>query len=400
MKSKKIKEKEKPRVLIFHPALPPYRVDIFNALSERFNLRLVFFWENISDHNFDQNNLRKKLKAEHGYLLKGFTPLGSSFRFGIGKEMKRFKPDIVITAEFSQATILVWLENHLFGKKMKQFVITDDNPERIKGDNIIRKLIRRFIIPQLDGLIVVSEERAALFRKIYKKDMPVASCPILQSESEFRKKLSAATQEATKLVRAYELYDKRVFLYVGRLAGVKRVDRLIAAFGAIHESVPDAALVIVGDGPERDKLKKLAESLGLSKKVIFAGRCEGIPLYAWYRIGALFVLTSEHEPFGCVVNEALLSGMPVLCSEWAGAGTLIKNDKNGFVINPEDGSKLQITLQEWLMKIKPLSQKNGLALKKSKMFNQFNDVVVQYVRLLMVHAKHNVQVSGRPRKGF
>lgn len=383
MKLRKNERKVMPKVLMFHPALPPYRIDMFNALSERLNLRIVFFLENAVEQKFDQKQLREKLKAKYVYLLKGFKIFGRVFRLGIRDEIRSFKPDIIITTEFSQSTILVWLENHLFGKKIQHVVMTDDNPERIKEDNVIRKLIRRIIITQLDGLIVVSDECAEMFKIKYRINLPIASCPILQSESIFRKKLSMANREADKLAAAYKLYGKRVFLYVGRLADVKRVDRLISAFGVIHESIQDAVLVIVGDGPERDKLKKLTESLGLLKKVIFAGHCEGSQLYAWYRIGSLFVLTSEHEPFGCVVNEALLSGMPVICSNVAGAATLIRTNVNGTVIDAENSLELQTVLREWLKKIKPLSKKNILTLKRSRMLIKFDDVVNQVTDLLM-----------------
>ncbi len=372
----------KPRVLFFHPVLPPYRVDVFNAVSEKINLRLVFFLENFPEQKFNQDNLRKRLKAEYGYLLKGFVVFGRIFRLGIMREINSFKPDTIITTEFSQATITVWLEKHLFGKRIKHVVMTDDNPERINGDNIIRKLIRRIVIPGLDGLIVVSDERRELFKKKYGANLRIASCPILQSEYEFRKKLSEAHKKASELVKTHNLYHKRVLLYVGRLADVKRVNRLINAFSTVCKTVPNAVLVIVGDGPERDILKTLVGSLGLSERIIFAGRCEGTPLYAWYRIGSLFVLTSEHEPFGCVVNEALISGMPVICSKWAGARTLIRDNRNGLVINPGNGLELQKALRKWLMKVKPVSRNGKNVLKPSRMFNEFDDTASQFVKIL------------------
>ena len=61
------------RVLIFHPGLAPYRVDLFNALSLQCQLKLIFLRENLLNQQFDQAALGNQLVADYGYLTKGFT---------------------------------------------------------------------------------------------------------------------------------------------------------------------------------------------------------------------------------------------------------------------------------------------------------------------------------------
>ncbi|MER6481386.1 glycosyltransferase [Streptomyces filamentosus] len=103
---------------------------------------------------------------------------------------------------------------------------------------------------------------------------------------------------------------------VGRLAPGKRFDRLIRAVA----SVPEARLLLVGDGPEREELRAVARACGAAGRVLFFGACEDPPLDgpAGPTLPELlaamdaFVSTSPDETFGLAVVEALAAGLPVL----------------------------------------------------------------------------------------
>ena len=68
--------------------------------------------------------------------------------------------------------------------------------------------------------------------------------------------------------------------------------------------------------------------------MILPGRYEGVALYGWYLCASGFVLPSTYEPFGAVVNEALIFGNKVFCSKYAGASYLIQSDNCGIVFDP------------------------------------------------------------------
>lgn len=105
---------------------------------------------------------------------------------------------------------------------------------------------------------------------------------------------------------------------VGRLSPGKRFDKLIRAVAA----VPGARLLLVGEGPERDRLRSLAEKSGAADRVLLHGACEDPPsrpglgdgpdLPALLAVMDLFVSTSEDEAFGLAVVEGLAAGLPVL----------------------------------------------------------------------------------------
>ena len=121
-----------------------------------------------------------------------------------------------------------------------------------------------------------------------------------------------------------------VVMLVGRLAKEKNVALVVTAFQAIRARVPDARLVLVGDGPLREALSQACP------EAIFAGVQKGEALAAHYASADLFLFASLTETYGNVVPEALASGLPVVSYAHAAASELIVNDYNGQLVEPGD----------------------------------------------------------------
>ena len=121
-----------------------------------------------------------------------------------------------------------------------------------------------------------------------------------------------------------------VVMLVGRLAKEKNVALVVTAFQAILARVPDARLVLVGDGPLREALAQACP------EAIFAGVRKGEELAAHYASADLFLFASLTETYGNVVPEALASGLPVVSYAHAAASELIVNDYNGQLVEPGD----------------------------------------------------------------
>jgi len=113
--------------------------------------------------------------------------------------------------------------------------------------------------------------------------------------------------------------------YVGRIAAEKQVHRFAELF-----SIPNTRVVIVGDGPERNRLE--AEFAG--KPVTFAGKLNGIHLANAYASFDSFVHFGTEETFGQTIQEAQASGLPVVAPESGGPKYLINSGETGFLAHP------------------------------------------------------------------
>jgi glycosyltransferase involved in cell wall biosynthesis len=377
-----------PRILIFHPALPPYRLDLFNALAARSACRLVFQNSNLLNQAFDQSRLREQLVAEHRFLTRGFNLRSRQFRFGIGGEIRAFRPDVVISTEFSPVTVAVIAHRLLSRAPFAHVVWTDDNPASVERDRWSHALARRAVLRCADGLIVLSEAAVRLYRERYRASVPIGASPILHDEMSFGARLAASRPVARNLVHEHGLEGCRVLLFVGRLARVKRVDRLLRGFASIASSLPDCRLVIVGDGPERDDLEELSRTLGVAQRSLFVGRQEGPDLDAWYLLASVLALTSEFERYGAVVNEALLAGVPVVCSSVAGAQVLVRDGSTGAVLDASNPHSLAVALQSWLKRCSAMAPDHIGRPRPSLMHASFAEAVNAFFDLVLAARQH------------
>ena len=102
---------------------------------------------------------------------------------------------------------------------------------------------------------------------------------------------------------------------------------------------------------------------------------------AWYLLGQLLVLASDSETYGAVVNEALLAGMPVVCSSAAGAAELIRDGHNGHVFEPHDVAALSDRMALWLQQAAPLGD-GPVPRHESLMPQPFEEAAQSFVRAI------------------
>lgn len=121
---------------------------------------------------------------------------------------------------------------------------------------------------------------------------------------------------------------------VTRLAYSKGVDVLLAAWKLVHEQEPAAKLIIVGDGPLEDQLKRVATDYGLDGSVEFAGFHTDVP--AQLRRGAIGALASRWEGLPNAVLEAMASGLACVATRVSGSEDVIQDGVNGLLVEPED----------------------------------------------------------------
>ena len=129
---------------------------------------------------------------------------------------------------------------------------------------------------------------------------------------------------------------------ISRLVARKGQDRLIEALPRIRRIVPEAAVMLVGDGPDRERLHKLAKSLDVEAHVVFAGRVKDEELAQYYAACDIFALPCrtqrmgiDVEGLGIVLLEASASGKPVIAGDSGGAPDAVRDGDTGFVVRDE-----------------------------------------------------------------
>jgi phosphatidylinositol alpha-1,6-mannosyltransferase len=139
---------------------------------------------------------------------------------------------------------------------------------------------------------------------------------------------------------SYGLGDRPVVVCVSRLVARKGQDMLIRSLPLIHRRVPDAAVLIVGDGPQRGDLEKLVDKLGLRRDVVFTGAKAWVETPAYFAAGDVFCMPTrtrkagfEVEGLGIVYLEASASGLPVVAGDSGGAPDAVQDGVTGYVVN-------------------------------------------------------------------
>ena len=129
--------------------------------------------------------------------------------------------------------------------------------------------------------------------------------------------------------------------YVGRLAPQKRADRLVEAFGRMRG---DAALVLVGDGPDRAVVRRLVAASPARERITEVGFVDHATVPAVLSSLDVLVLPSAYEEMGSVLTEAMAAGVPVVASDVGGIPEVVRHGETGLLVPPGDVEALAAAL--------------------------------------------------------
>jgi len=128
--------------------------------------------------------------------------------------------------------------------------------------------------------------------------------------------------------------DAFVVGWVGRMTGVKDTGAVLEIARATRERCVDAALVMVGDGPDRGRLEQVAHDLGIARSTYFVGYQPDVAGY--YRLFDAFVLPSVNEGTPVSAIESLASGTPVVANRVGGVPDVVRDGVDGYLVEPGD----------------------------------------------------------------
>jgi glycosyltransferase involved in cell wall biosynthesis len=139
-----------------------------------------------------------------------------------------------------------------------------------------------------------------------------------------------------RVVDGVDRFDTPTVIHFGRVRKYKAIDVVLDAFGKIREKLPDARLIVVGDGPELPNLVKLSQRLDLGEAVEFTGRLETEKMVELLNRCHLFMNASPKEGWGLTVLEANACGVPVVGSDRPGLKDSILEGETGYLVEYGD----------------------------------------------------------------
>jgi phosphatidyl-myo-inositol dimannoside synthase len=162
-------------------------------------------------------------------------------------------------------------------------------------------------------------------------------------------------QDATQLRSELGLSEKKVIVSVGRLVHRKGQDVLIEAMPGILREVPEAHILMIGEGPYRSYLENRVKALGLHERITFIGRIQYADLPKYICVGDLFVMPSrsrlaglEVEGLGIVYLEASACGLPVIAGNSGGAPDAVLEGETGLVVDGTSKAEVAAAVVELL----------------------------------------------------
>jgi glycosyltransferase involved in cell wall biosynthesis len=341
------------RVAIISNSLTPYRIHLHQRIADECSdLELWSLFTH--EHSNAPWSLRAPAEIrpvffgqgeeseKQGFARRPLHEIRKACR--IEQQLRDIAVDIVILFGYND-----WCRLHLIAwcrhRGIPCLMFGDSNP---LGDGGLKALAKRALLPPVlalcSGAMYCGSRGAEYFRRYGVPDEKLFPFPY---EPDYLRVSTVSETDCEVARRQFGLPSgRRRILYCGRLAPVKRVDLLIAAFQTLAAERPNWDLVIAGDGTERIALTALVGP-ALRDRVHFLGFIkEANSVAAIYGLSDVLVLPSDYEPWGVVVTEGA-TRLALVCSSQVGAAPdLIEDHRNGLVFVAGDPTSLLSALRE------------------------------------------------------
>lgn len=249
------------------------------------------------------------------------------------REIKSSKPDIVISF-MDRMNIMTLLATRGLGLKV---AISERTDPAYHDCGRIWSLLRNLTYPWADAIVVQSNKVRQWIEGIVKNGATfVIPNPICNVNGKIN-----IDQSYITTLRNTE--SKRTIVAMGRLSAEKGFDLLLNAFAKTTQSHPNWCLIVLGDGKDRDTLKRLGSELGVAERVSLPGRVKE-PMQFLLRAD-MFVLSSRYEGFPNALLEAMACGLPVVSFDCpSGPREIIRNGIDGLLVAPEDVNAMSMVM--------------------------------------------------------
>ncbi len=271
----------------------------------------------------------------------------------IKKSLSKFCPDVVHV----QVSDVIGLSVVSYAKKHHIPVVTTEHnqPEvltdPLKVPDIVKKPMNALLYAYFrnrqsksDFVTMPTEQAIRNLLENHKFEIPIAAVSNGVDLSNFK-----PGKASVAIYNKYDLpIDRPIVLYVGRVDPEKKIGTVIDAFDKVLSNIPNAYMVIVGDGVDKTRLMKKVSDIGLKESVKFLGRVLPPDLYELYKTGSLFATASEIETQGIVLIEAAATGLPLIAVDKGAVSEVCITDKNGVLCEPGNIDEIAAAMKKIL----------------------------------------------------
>jgi phosphatidyl-myo-inositol dimannoside synthase len=212
----------------------------------------------------------------------------------------------------------------------------------VKARSPVKRRAARRILGDANGIVAISEWSATLARDLMTlvgvaHPPPVRAIPLGTDPVQF-----SPSRDRGWLRRRFALAECPVVLTVARLVPHKGQDVGLHAIARLMRELPLVRYVLVGEGPDRPRLERLAQTLGIAERVVFAGAVSDDDLADAYASASVYLGLSRVddgvnvEGFGISFVEAAASGVPCVAGDSGGVRSAVRDGETGLVVSPTD----------------------------------------------------------------
>lgn len=243
----------------------------------------------------------------------------------ITQVVELFRLDVVHVHYAVPHTISAFLARSALGREQHPFVVVTTlhgTDITLVGRQPSYFPIVRYAINRSDAVTTVSQWLSDMTVKEFGTTRPIDVIPNFVDETKFRRGLQPC-KRAT-----YAPFGEKILLHTSNFRPVKRVEDVVRIFARVRKEIP-SVLLMIGDGPDRERAQNMARELGVLGSVHFLGKQESIEVFM--SCADCFLFPSEYESFGLAALEAMSCEIPVVASATGGLPEVIKDGETGFL---------------------------------------------------------------------
>jgi glycosyltransferase involved in cell wall biosynthesis len=325
------------RIALLTEIPAPFRIAPFNALAATPDVDLRVLFLSDRDPKRPYRIYREEFRFSERTLAGRSLVRGGRWVIvnrGVGGELRRFDPDIVVVGGWNQPAFwqaLLWARI-----RRRPFVVWVESTLRDErpGSGLLERA-KRAMLAQATAFLVPGTASRAYLRSLGVADERIETAPNAVDLAIFRDAVARARSERGALREQLSL-RRTTLLYVGRLDPEKDVGLLLAAAAGVAADV-----VVAGDGTLAEELRASAPA-----NVRFVGRLDREELVRWYAATDAFVFPSRSDQWALVLNEATAAGLPVVTTDAPGAvDDLVEDGRSGLVVPRGDERAFAVALE-------------------------------------------------------